>query len=150
MPINDISSTPYENQLRSKCQSNWSSLNEQSTLERREYGKNIYGQNQGVYDQRNAHVSVNLLVNSPRSILTTAITSEEDSRYISIIQSANQTNDLMEEDHQTCQAMTFENLGLSESAFYRPYSTIKYARKRDKERGEKESLSTMHEEYYNI
>ena len=146
MPINDISSTPYENQFRSKGQSNWSSLNEQSTLERREYGNNVYGHNQGAYDRRNAHVSDNLVVNSPRSILTTAVTSEEDSRNVS----ANQTNDLMEEDHQSCQAMTFENLGLSESAYNRPYSTVKPARKRDKERGEKESLSTMHEEFYYI
>ena len=146
MPINDISSTPYENQFRSKGQSNWSSLNEQSTLERREYGNNVYGHNQGAYDRRNALVSDNLVVNSPRSILTTAVTSEEDSRNVS----ANQTNDLMEEDHQSCQAMTFENLGLSESAYNRPYSTVKSARKRDKERGEKESLSTMHEEFYYI
>ena len=51
MPINDISSTPYENQLRSKGQSNWSSLNEQSTLERREYGNNVHGHTQGVYDE---------------------------------------------------------------------------------------------------
>ena len=149
MPINDISSTPYENQFRSKGQSNWSSLNEQSTLERRKYGNEIYGHNQGVYDRRDAHVSDNLVVNSPRSTLTTAIPSEED-RYISMIQSANQTNHFMEEDHQSCQAVTFENLELSESAYNRPYSTVKDARKRDRERGEKESLSTMHEESYYI
>ena len=63
-----------------------------------------------------------------------------------MIQSANQTNKLMEEDHQSCQVVNFENLELSESAYNRPYSTVKDARKRDKERGEKESLSTMHEE----
>ena len=116
MPINDISSTPYENQFRSKGQSNWSSLNEQSTLERRKYGNEIYGHNQGVYDRRDAHVSDNLVVNSPKSTLTTAKPSEED-RYISMIQSANQTNKLMEEDHQSCQVVTFENLELSESAY---------------------------------
>ena len=42
MHINDISSTPYENEFKSKGQSNWSLLNEQSTLERRKYENNIY------------------------------------------------------------------------------------------------------------